>query len=177
MTTKQMDYTGVDVMIFKAKGFRSTANDLQAGLNKIVAKHGESISVPLFGEQMMGYFCSAVILRALATELALKALSLAKRMTYRKGNDGHDLLLLFKDLDGGTKDLIAILESIHGVAPIPGILARHRKDFLDWRYLAEDRSPSTGLLALDKALAVLLNVAEHKDFRESCSLPHLSKES
>ena len=125
---------------------------------------------------MMGYFCSAVMLRAFAVELVLKALSLAKTGTNKKGSEGHDLLVLFKDLDAETQDLIGRLQEDHGVAAVDGILAGHRNDFVDWRYYWERGDISTKLLDLDKALTVLLNAAEHREFKESCYQSHRSRQ-
>ena len=167
-TPKERDWTKFDVMIFQSKGFQFAANHLQSSLAQIVPKKGGEISVPRIGAQVMGYFCSAVMLRAFAVELVLKALSLAKTGTIKKGSEGHDLVVLFKDLDAETRDLVGRLQENHGVAAIEGILAGHRNDFVDWRYYWERGDISTKLLDLDKALTVLLNAAEHREFKESC---------
>ena len=157
-----------DMMAAQAISLRQVADDLQNNLNQMLKLSAQ----PFTGskEQMargLGYLLSTVMLRALAAELILKALSCKKTGQYKKGKDGHDLLALFNDLDSSTKTIVAKLEDNHGIAPLEKILEKHRNDFVAWRYLAEAKTQNVGVLDLDKALTVLRNVYQHVDFRKS----------
>ena len=110
-----------------------------------------------------------LVIDTLATELMLKALAFKKTGQYRTDRDGHDLLILFKDLDSDTKKIVAAQESSQGIAPLEQILEKHKDDFIEWRYLAEVENGTTvGFLDLDKAFLVLIAVYRHKDFLKSC---------
>ena len=148
---------------------RRVADDLQQGLNQI-AKTGspDKSTEEERNARIAGYFFGTVILRALATELVLKVLSFKKTGRYRKDRTGHDLWVLFDDLDDDTKKVIGYLEGVHGVAPLERILEKHRGDFVDWRYLMEVGDKHIDLLDLDKALGILITVLRHKDFLRLC---------
>ena len=117
---------------------------------------------------VLGSVSSTVILRALATELLLKALAFKKTGHYRKDRDGHDLLILFKDLDSDTKKIVAAQESNQGIAPLKQILEEHKKDFEAWRYIADRPVPPSGFWDLGEAFEVLITVHHHKNFLKSC---------
>ena len=99
-----------------------------------------------------------MLLRAFATELMLKTLSFIKTGTYRTDRKGHDLLVLFDDLDCETKQLIRDLEEKHGIAPLAKILEKHRDDFVGWRYLGQLDGKHAHFWDLDKALGILIEV-------------------
>ena len=150
---------------------RQVADDLQLGLNQIVktgAPNPDTEKEKV--ARISGYFFATVILRALATELALKALSFKKTGRYRKDGKGHDLRTLFNDLDDDTKKIIDDLEGVYGVAPLEQILEKHRSDFVDWRYLMEADDIRVDLLDLDKALDILITLNNHKEFLRLCAL-------
>ena len=84
--------------------------------------------------------------------------------TYRKDRKGHNLLVLFDDLDTDTKTHIGKLARSHGVAPPREILDAHRNDFVDWRYVWEgSASLNIRLLDLDKVLDVLVAAYLQRD--------------
>ncbi len=159
----------------RAVALQQTTKDLQNGLNQMDLKAiADSQEKERSGSKeklarVAGYTFSIVILRALATEYALKALSFKKTGQYRKDLKGHDLLVLFNDLDFSTKEIIKDLEESHGVAPLQKILGKHRSDFLEWRYPAEGKELRTSFLDLEKALDILIIVYGHRKFHQLSS--------
>lgn len=154
----------------QAIALRRVADDLQDSLNRMTRSGSPNpITEKEQVARVSGYFLSTVILRALATELMLKVLCFKKAGRYRKDREGHDLLVLFNDLDSDTRKLIADLERSHGIAPLQQILEKHRGDFVDWRYLMEAGGKHVDLLDLDKALIILMATYTHKDFHRLCA--------
>lgn len=152
-----------DAFISQVICLRQTANDLQELLNKLVKIKQLQATEQV---KIAGYTFSTVILRALATEIALKALSLKRTGEYK---NEHDLMVLFNDLDSSTREIISNLEEIHGVAPLKKILDKHKDDFIEWRYVMEPpRELSVGLIDLDKALSILITTYNHADFKRLC---------
>ena len=117
--------------------------------------------------RLTGYTISMLILRALATEIVLKALSFKTTGTYEKT---HDLLDLFDSLDCRIKVIVTAVERSQGVAPLRQILEKHRGDFVEWRYIGEAGERHTDFLDLDKALNVLMTVYLRKDFIQFASM-------
>jgi len=158
----------VDGVVFQATALRQVANDLQQSINQV-----KEPTVPgdvNWGRWIMGYVSSTLILRALATELLLKALSYRRCGTYRIDRDGHDLLVLFGDLDGDTNQLIDEIANTHGIRPLEKILEKHRGDFVNFRYfLMEDGQTHVDLQDLDKAFFVLTEVLQSQKFSQLCA--------
>jgi len=48
-------------------------------------------------------------------------------------------------------------------------LGRHRNDFLEWRYPAEEKKLHVNFLDLEKALDILIAVYGHREFLKLCS--------
>ena len=157
-----------DLMKAQAVALRRVADDIQNSLNQMTKAAVQPITGKEQIARVWGYFLSAVILRALATELMLKALSFKKTGQYRKDKDGHDLLVLFNDLDSDTRKIVATQERSQGIAPLEQILGKHKGDFVEWRYPTDGESLEVDLLDLDKALHILVAVSEHRDFLKSC---------
>ena len=139
------------VAVIQAEALRLVANDLLTTLSRMDSGDGQF-------HKLFGYAVSAVLLRAFATELMLKTLSFVKTGTFRTDRKGHDLLVLFDDLDCETKNLIHDVEEKHGIAPLAKILKKHRDDFVGWRYIGEPDGKHVHFWDLDKALGVLLEV-------------------
>ena len=151
----------------KARCFQSTADELQAKLNKaaLVLRKTSVGDTRKIG----GYLFSTVILRALAAECALKALSAKSTGKYRRDKHGHDLSTLYDDLTKDVKELVDSIAETHGVARPETILEKHRGDFVDWRYPSEDsRTQSANFIDLRRALEVLMTTLTHKRFLELC---------
>ena len=166
--TTEQTLMNIDTAIAQVVSLRRVADDLQHNLNQMAAKAIPPVTDKEQLKRLAGYTFATVILRALAIELMLKALSFKKTGRYRKDRDGHDLLILFNDLDSDTRKIVAAQERIHGIAPLEQILEKHRGDFVEWRYLMEGEGEKVGFLDLDKALLILMTVYEHKDFLKSC---------
>lgn len=131
-----------------AMAFRAVADDLQHGL-------GELLSVPGIVKggryRAGGYMLSTVVLRALATECALKTLAIKRVGRYRRE---HDLTTLFDDLDEDIRAFVERIARQRGAKSVRMTLERHRSDFTEWRY------PSKGIKTthasdLDSVLDVL----------------------
>ena len=153
-----------NVLAFQAVSLRQVADDLQNDINQMTVDV-QTIKMT----RVLGYSLSMVMLRALATELMLKALSFKKTGQYRKDRNGHDLLILFNDLDSETKKIVGAQESSQEIASLQQILEKHKDDFIEWRYIAEkENGTPVDFLDLDKALLVLITVYSHKDFLKSC---------
>lgn len=153
----------------RAISLRVVADDLYQNFSHLVqmAREGKlPTNDKTQQSRMAGYAFSMVILRALATELTLKAISFKKTGQYRPA---HDLLILFNDLDDATKKIIAEVADSQGVAPLDQILSKHRGDFVNWRYPVEGGKIRVEFLDIDKALEVLMTVYRHKDFVRLCS--------
>ena len=126
-----------NIAIAQAKGLRRVAADLDRGWDGFL--HGtRTPDVEEFaGEDFAGCMLAAPILRALAAELALKAIASKMTGTHERG---HDLLKLFDGLDQSARDCIeqqdaAVHVRTHG--SVRSVLAKHKDDFTGWRYLAE----------------------------------------
>ena len=153
----------IDIALAQVISLRRTSDDLQRGLN-ILGSSQENAQAQ--ADRMFGYLLSAVILRALATELILKLISFRKTGDYKRC---HDLLDLLNDLDSDTMTIVSDIETVRGVAPLTKILGRHKSDFVETRYLMESPNDwSVGLLDLNNALTVLLDVYKHKEFVQAC---------
>ena len=97
--------------------------------------------------EVFGFGVSSIFLRAFAAEVALKALYMQE--TGSDPDHTHDLLSLFEDLKSTTQtsveqrferirnDKIANGSYSGETAPLRQVLANHKNDFLEWRYLHE----------------------------------------
>lgn len=103
-------------------------------------------------KELFGLTVSSVILKAYSAELLLKFMSFKKTGDFKRI---HNLSDLYDDLDDDTKKLIADTAVQHGVAPVDQILANHKDDFIEWRYVFENPQKSVGFIDLDKAMEVL----------------------
>ena len=139
MSTNTGNMTPDGVAMVMAKGFHAAARHLDGQL-----------AVPGIENRQLdalGFFVSSVVLRAFATEIALKALYMDET-----GNDPartHNLLYLFKELKGTTQTSVEQrFERIRGqkiargiysgeTDPLLQVLTNHKDDFVEWRYLQE----------------------------------------
>ena len=161
-----MNVAGVS---FHATALQKVANDLQKSIDK--AKKPTVGSELDWQKWVLGYVSSTLILRALATEQMLKVLSYMKTGNYRTdGKAGHDLLVLFDELDDPTRQLIDDLAETHGIRPLAQILEKHRNDFANFRYImTEDGQTHADLQDLDKAFSILTAVSKGEKFRRLCA--------
>ena len=109
--------------------------------------------------RVLGYQVVAWMLQPLAAEYLLKSLSIRDVGGFPKT---HDLLKLFESLDRRVQDEIAEQGLRQGMA-IPGFLAEHRRDFVEWRYPFEDKEDPGAIplpIDFDNVLAVLVGVCE-----------------
>ena len=158
----------VDGVVFHATALRQVANDLQQSINRA---RQPSVSGDVdWARWILGYVSSTLILRALATEQMLKILSYQRTGKFRTDRKGHDLLVLFEDLDGDTRQLIDDLAKTHGIRSLEQILEKHRGDFATSRYvLMEDGQFQFDLQDLDKAFSVLAAALQSEKFSRLCA--------
>lgn len=92
--------------------------------------------------QITGYFLSSTILRALAAEVALKALY--SQETGKEPERIHNLLRLFRKLHHTTRNSLdhrfQRIQKLRNISrdqsnPIEQVLAEHKDDFVVWRYI------------------------------------------
>lgn len=154
---------------FHATALRQVANDLQQSINQV--REPKASGDLDWARWVTGYTSSTLILRALATELMLKVLSYKRTGKFRaKGKEGHDLRILFDDLDEETRQLIDDLASAHGFRPLEQILEKHRGDFVNIRYLMmQDGQSRADLQDLDKAFSILTAVFYGERFGRLCA--------
>lgn len=159
----------VELAVAQVVALRRTADDLQTLLNQLTKAGSPDPADKSQAARLFGYLLSTVILRSLATELMLKVLSVKVSGKYRKDSKGHDLLVLFGDLDNDTRTLISNRSRSHGIAPLDQILDNHRGDFIEARYIMESSAWHVDMLDLDKALTILTEVYNHSDFARICA--------
>ena len=127
-----------NVAIAQAMGLRRVAADLDRDGAQMTRNPDDE---KFRGEKFIGCLLAAPVLRALAAELALKAISIKTTGAHKRG---HDLLKLFDALDQKTQAAIekhkgVIERFVHG--SVRSILGKHRDDFTDSRYIGESWRP------------------------------------
>ena len=147
----------------KAVPFQITADGLEQIAQDIL---NQPNMAPAETKKAVSYMMSVPVLRALATECALKALSAKSTREFKRT---HDLVKLYNNLNNDVKRVVTSIADNQGVLPPLTILENHRTDFVDWRYPFKPGTVrSTGMPDLQKALAVLLTTLNHQDFLKLC---------
>ena len=138
-------YGDREKMMAEARSLHWTAQRLRDDMNQAGIKPSDGYVAPL------GYLLSSVILQSLATETAIKATQVLKLGHFFYG---HDLLELFEALPSDMrysinnvyKPIVQHIQSqvtikgpfeVVSEGPIEDVLAKHRRNFEDWRYLHE----------------------------------------
>ena len=126
-----------NIAIAQAMGLRRVAADLDRGWDDFLHGTRTPDKEEFAGEEFAGCMLAAPILRALAAELALKAIASKMTGTHERG---HDLLKLFDGLDQSARDCIerqdAAVRHVRTHGSVRSVLANHKDDFTGWRYLA-----------------------------------------
>ena len=138
-----MDRSTMDanIAIAQARGLRRVAADLDRVLDDYLkgdrtADDDSDAKFP--AEEFLGSMLAAPIVRALAAELALKAIAIKTTGDHMRS---HDLLKLFDALDHKTQLAIeqhrkgVVERAVHG--SVRSILAKHKDDFTASRYVGE----------------------------------------
>ena len=152
------------------KGFHTNAVCFQTTVDRLEQIANEILNqpniVPAETKKAVSYLMSVPVLRALATECALKALSAKSTGKY---NLTHDLVELYNNLNNDVKRVVTSIANNQGVLPPLTILENHRTDFVDWRYPSKTGTVrSTSMPDLQNALAVLMTTLNHQDFLKLC---------
>ena len=158
----------------QAAGLRRVAADLDRVWVDCLQGNRTDNDVP--AEEFLGSMLAAPVLRALAAELALKAIAIKTAGAHKRG---HDLLKLFDALDQKTQTAIeqhrkdVVERVVHG--SVRSILAKHKDDFTVSRYVGEMPSGSKPTFAygddLDVALQDLIAVFEDLPSGSARSVP------
>ena len=124
----------MEIAITQAAGLRRVAADL----DRVWVGHLKGGDRTTPADEFLGSMLAAPVLRALAAELALKAVAIKTTGSHKWG---HDLLKLFNALDQKTQTAIeqqrkgVVERVVHG--SVRSILAKHKTDFEDSRYVGE----------------------------------------
>ena len=127
-----------NIAIAQAKGLRRVAADLDHNWDDFLRGARTPGEEEFPGEEFTGWTLAVPILRALAAELALKAIASKMTETHERG---HNLLKLFDGLDQSVRDCIerqdAAVRHVRTYGTVRSVLDNHKDDFTDWRYLGE----------------------------------------
>ena len=129
-----------NIAIAQARGLRRVAADLDRVWGDYLQgnRTASDTDEKFPGEEFAGSMFTAPIVRALAAELALKAIAV-KTTGMHKWE--HDLLKLFDALDQETQEAIeqqrkgVVERVVHG--SVRSILGKHKTDFEESRYVGE----------------------------------------
>lgn len=143
--------------VFQAHAYEWAADHLYSELDKL-AKQAQSQGKADLNEhakEAMGCASGSVVLRALAAEMALKAIIIKQGEDYPRI---HDLLKLYEQLSVENRRLIEAMyqawceqnrppiNTVQGTAlspPLSQVLREHRRDAVAWRYLDEPNLNTT----------------------------------
>ena len=152
------------IAIAKACGLRRVAADLDRVWDGYLTGARPADNEKFAGEELLGSMLAAPVVRALAAELALKAIDIKTTGTHKWGHD----LLKFDALDQKTQTAIeqyrrdVVMRVVHG--SVRSILDKHKDDFTASRYVGEMPPGSKPTFAygidLDVALQDLIAVFE-----------------
>jgi len=142
------------VLESQVRGLRRTADDLLAQFKRSIRPNA-SPPTPDEHDRFLASVLVMPILRALAAELSLKAVSIKRSGAFKKT---HDLRALYAALDEDTRNRIEKKAAAKWMDPVQGILTKHRADFVNWRYAGEDTPLNTDPSDLDEAVEVLMAV-------------------
>ena len=144
------------IAMFQIASLQRTADDLQNRLDNYTMPDPPA---PEDAHLIAGYSLTILILRALATELALKALFCIQNNGQQQSKI-HDLSLLYKKLDGDSKAKIAKYGKDRKI-DVVRVLETHKNAIVDWRYFADlSNNLHANCLDLDKALGVIVCVVD-----------------
>ena len=155
----------MEIAIAQARGLRRVAADLDRVWDDYLKGNRTPADEKFPAEEFLGSMVAAPVVRALAAELALKAVAIKTTGAHKWG---HDLLKLFDALDQKTQTAIeqqrkgVVERVVHG--SVRSILAKHKDDFTASRYVGEMPDGSKPTFAygvdLDVALQDLIAVFE-----------------
>ena len=147
------------VLESQVRGLRRTADDLLAEFDRAI----EPSAPPLSADEQDRFVAAVLvmpILRALAAELSLKAISFKRSGGFRKT---HDLRTLYEELDEDSRSRIEQRAAARRTNAVRDTLTKHRTDFVDWRYAGEDKTLNTNPSDLDEAVEILMAVYEETE--------------
>ena len=149
------------VLVSQIRGLRRTADDLLTEFDRSIQPSAR----PATPDEKNRFVASVLvmpILRALAAELSLKAISIKRSGAFKRT---HDLRALYDALDDDTRNRIEQKAAAKRIDPVQGTLTKHRADFVDWRYAGEDKPLNTNPSDLDEAVGVLMAVYDEVEPR------------
>lgn len=145
------------VLLSQIRGLRRTADDLLTEFDRRIQPSAKP-ATPDETDRFVASVLVMPILRALAAELSLKAISFKRSGVFKKT---HDLRTLYDALDEDARNRIEQKAAAKRMDSVQGTLTNHRADFVDWRYAGEeDKTLNTNPSDLDEAVGVLMAVYE-----------------
>ena len=114
----------------QALAFRESATLLEETSQRLFEESGDADIVRKDAVKLSGYANSAVVLLALSTECALKAISQIETGGYKYA---HDLQELYDCLSKELKESLESMARDRGIS-LRAILSAQKNDFVDWRY-------------------------------------------
>ena len=155
------------VLESQIRGLRRTADDLLTEFDRSI-QPGARPATPDEQDRFVASVLVMPILRALAAELSLKAISIKRSGVFTKT---HDLRALYDALDDDTRNRIEQKAAAKLMDPVQGTLTKHKADFVDWRYAGEDKPLNTNPNDLDEAVGVLVAVYDEVEPRTEVTGP------
>lgn len=149
------------VLESQIRGLRRTADDLLTEFDRSI-QPGASPPTPDEHDRFLASVLVMPILRGLAAELSLKAISIKRFGVFTKG---HDLRKLYDALDEDIRNEIERKAAAKWMDSVQGILTKHKDDFVDWRYAGQDKPLNTDPSDLDEAVEILMEVYEQVEPR------------
>ena len=144
------------VLESQIRGLRRTADDLLTEFDRSI-QPGAPPATPEDQDRFEASVLVMPIVRALAAELSLKALSFKRSGGFKRT---HDLRELYDALDDDIRDRVERKAAAKWIDSVQNTLTKHKDDFVSWRYAWEDRSLNTNPSDLDEAVGVLMAVYE-----------------
>ena len=149
------------VLVSQIRGLRRTADDLLTEFDRSIQPSAKP-ATPDEKDRFVASVLVMPILRALAAELSLKAISIKQSGAFKKI---HDLRALYDALDDDTRNRIEQKAAAKWMDPVQDTLTKHRTDFVNWRYAGEDKPLNTNPSDLDEAVDVLMAVYDEVEPR------------
>ena len=132
-------------MVSQIRGLRRTADDLLTEFDRSIQPSTKP-ATPDEKDRFVASVLVMPILRALAAELSLKAISIKRSGAFKRT---HNLRALYDALDDDTRNRIEQKAAAKWMDPVQGTLTKHRDDFVDWRYAGQDKPLNTNPSDLD----------------------------
>lgn len=155
------------VLESQIRGLRRAADDLFTEFDRSI-QPGARPATPDEQDRFEASILVMPILRALAAELSLKAISFKRSGAFEWT---HDLRALYDALDDDIRNRIERKAAAKWMDSIQSTLTKHKEDFVGWRYAWEDKPLNTNPNDLDEAVGILMAVYEEVEPKTKATRP------